>query len=194
MIPKDLDEVSAWIRQRQSVFPASYTGEAVADEVIKELLENANSAPSHKHTEPWRFKIVRTESLETFVEFCQRVYKEKHDEATYVERKYKKLRTKVLNCSHILIICMQPDMESRVPEWEELAAVGAAVQNIYLSLAPAGLGGYWSSPKYLMDSIGEYVELQKGERCLGFFYIGVRADTIPPAVIKRPLEEKTSWI
>ena len=40
---------------------------------------------------------------------------------------------------------------------------------------------------------GEFFELQPGERCLGFFYMGYYDET-PPEGIRKPISEKTTWL
>ena len=60
MTPAD---VSALIRRRRSVFPKMYNDLPIADELIAEVLENANWAPTHRLTEPWRFMVFRGEAL-----------------------------------------------------------------------------------------------------------------------------------
>jgi len=190
----EFKQVSQWIRQRQSVFPSSFTGNKVSDELIQAILLNANNAPSHRNTEPWRFKVVSPQSLNGFVEFCQQSYKSYYKEAGFIERKYNKIASKISKSSHILIITMQRDLTNSVPEWEELAAVACAVENIYLSLTAAGLGGYWSTPNYLIENINSYVILEEQERCLGLFYIGELSDKVPPQKEKKPIENKIQWL
>ena len=51
------NEINHLIKNRRSVFPNLYTGEPVPKEVIDQMLENANWAPTHKFTEPWRFTV-----------------------------------------------------------------------------------------------------------------------------------------
>jgi nitroreductase len=41
------------LRARRSVYPTQFTGEIIADDIIEEILLNANYAPSHKLTRPW---------------------------------------------------------------------------------------------------------------------------------------------
>lgn len=52
-----MNEINTLIRHRRSVFQAEYTGEKVDDAIINQMLENANWAPTHKMTEPWRFIV-----------------------------------------------------------------------------------------------------------------------------------------
>ncbi len=193
MSNQEFQQVTTWIKQRQSIFPNSFSDERISNDLILAILKNANQAPTHKQTEPWRFKIITPENLEAFADFCQSAYKEYYTEAEYVERKYKKIKSKILASSHILIISMQRDKDAIIPEWEEIAAVACAVQNIYLSLKPAGLGGYWSTAKFVIEKIGGYLNFEDGERCLGLFYLGQPKDLIPPPVEKRPIEDKIQW-
>ncbi len=109
------------------------------------------------------------------------------------ERKYKKLRASPLKSSHIIILTMQRCPKESVPEWEEVAAMACGIQNIYLSVTAAGLGGYWSSPKLLMSQIHHHIDLAEGEECYGFFYIGVPMQEIELTIEKKPLEDKVTW-
>ena len=48
------------IRNRRSVFPDQYNDRPIARETLERLLEAANWAPTHKKTEPWRFRVPST--------------------------------------------------------------------------------------------------------------------------------------
>ena len=67
-----MDMVEA-IRQRRSV--RGYKPDAVPEDVLREIIEIAQRAPSWGNTQPWEFAIVRGEKLETirktFVEKVQ---------------------------------------------------------------------------------------------------------------------------
>ena len=91
----------------------------------------------------------------------------------------------------VIAICMQRDLKERVPEWEEIAATAMAVQNLWLMTQEMGLGGYWSSPGYISE-LAEDLNLQEGERCLGFFYLGVFDEEIP-AGDRDSVIEKIEW-
>ena len=188
-----LEEVSDLIHYRRSIFPATYTGELVADTVVHQILTNANQAPSHRHTEPWRFHVISGDARESLADFFQETYQRLMIGDQFKEIKFKKLRANPLKSSHIIILNMQRCPQESVPEWEEVAAVACAIQNIYLSVTAAGLGGYWSSPKLLIDQIHHYIDMVEGERCLGFFYIGVPIKEVDLGIIKKPLEEKAKW-
>ena len=51
------EEFNNILRKRRSVFPVQFNGEIIDDLIIKEILINANTAPTHKITQPWLFKV-----------------------------------------------------------------------------------------------------------------------------------------
>ena len=51
-----------------------YTGGKINDSIILQLLENANWAPTHKLTEPWRFKVFTDKGLKQFAEYQANEY------------------------------------------------------------------------------------------------------------------------
>ena len=47
------------IQRRRAIFPKSYLpNQPVSREIIEQLLENANWAPTHKLTEPWGERCI----------------------------------------------------------------------------------------------------------------------------------------
>ena len=73
--------------------------------------------------------------------------------------------------SVVLLICMQRDHNESIPEWEEIAAVSMAIQNLWLTATDLNIGGYWSSPSFI-NKMNEFTKFNSGERCLGIFYLG----------------------
>ena len=92
----------------------------------------------------------------------------------------------------MLAIILHRDPEERVPEWEEVASVACAVQNIWLALDQYELGGYWSSPA-LCEHLGEHIALKENESCIGFFYMGY-CESSARIITKKPIEDKIEWI
>ena len=54
------------IKSRKSTFPADYTQEPIAQEIIDDLLDVATYAPNHKKTLPWRLKAFRGDEKNSF--------------------------------------------------------------------------------------------------------------------------------
>lgn len=184
-------DVSTLIRTRRSIFPKSYIDRPIPREIIEEVLENANWAPNHRKTEPWRFQVFTGEALHELGEYLSGWYKENVPPEKYSEKKFEKNLTNPQRSGCVIAICMQRDPEERVPEWEELAAVSCAVQNMWLTCTAHNIGAYWSSPRSILNA-SEWLGLPAGQRCLGLFYMGYHE--IPEFPGKRgPITDKVTW-
>ena len=169
--------------------PSQYNNLLIDDHHIKLILEAANWAPTHKKTEPWRFKVLKEKTKNKLGDFLAAKYKELAP--IFSEFKHKKIMEKVKKSSAIILICMQRDPKESVPEWEEIAAVSMSVQNMWLMATELKIGSYWSSPK-LVNFIHEFIPLSQGERCLGIFYMGQHNGNINHR-IPGPIEDKVLW-
>ncbi|MCR9098556.1 MAG: nitroreductase [bacterium] len=186
------EQTTELIRRRRAIFPKTYIDKPIPRAIIEEVLENANWAPTHRFTEPWRFRVFTGESRARLGERLADLYKMKAQGELFSERKYEKNLQKPLRSGCVIAICMQRDPEESVPEWEEIAAVACAVQNMWLTCTAHGIGSYWSSAKALQQD-REFLNLKEGERCLGLFYMGYH--NLPELPGKRgPIEEKVTWM
>ena len=109
------------------------------------MLEAANWAPSHGHTEPWRFTVFTGEARHKLGEVFAEAYRmvtpaERFDEAVMAFT-----RDRVLLAPVWISIGMEPDAVKKMPEWEEISAVAMAVHNMHLMACSLGLGCKWSS-------------------------------------------------
>lgn len=169
----NIQNISDLIRRRRSIFPKSYLQDAPIDRaVIEQLLENARWAPTHRLTEPWRFQVFHSEeSREVLGDYMSDYYTKTTAPELFSEEKKQKAGENPRRSGAILAIIMRRDPEARIPEFEEIAAVAMAVQNMWLSCTALGLGCYWSTPGAALKG-DDFLELQPGEKCLGFFYMG----------------------
>ena len=176
------EEVNQLIRQRRSIFPKDYSGEAVDDGTIQQMLENANWAPSHKLTEPWRFIVFTGDGLRKLAAFQAECYqKVTAADGTYSEDRYRGLLTKPLQSSHIISIGMKRDEKKSVPEIEEAGAVFCAVQNMYLTATAYGIGCYISTGGITyFEKAKEFFGLGKEDRLIGFLHVGMPNGPAPP--------------
>ena len=183
------------IQNRRSVFPYQFErGRRVPDEIIRQILDNANRAPTHKKTEPWRFTVFAGEGLQHFSNLQAEIY------TRYAGDKFKE--TKLLNLtnyplmsSHVIAIGMKRNKENAIPEIEEVIATACAIENIYLTVNAYELGGYLSTGgiTYFEES-KPYFDLEPADKLMGFFYIGYPA-AVPAALSKRqPVEDKVKWV
>lgn len=185
-----MSNINEAIRTRRSVYPAQYLEKPIPKDVIKALLINANHAPTHKLTEPWRFKVFMNEAKIALGSFMANKYKE--TASAYSDAKFEKINSNFQNAGAAIAIILHRDPKERVPEWEETAAVAMAVQNIWVALDQYELGGFWSSPGF-SSFLGEYTSLKENEKCLGFFFIAY-CNPLDKVIKKGPIDEKVEWI
>ena len=189
------EEISRLIKHRRSIFPPQYSDDSIKKEVIQQIVENANWAPTHKLSEPWRFTIFSGNGLKKLADFMAALYKKVSlEQNSFNEDKYQKLKTKPLRASHIISIGMKRDEKERMPEIEEVEAVACAVQNMCLTATAHGVGSYWGSGgiTYFEDA-KSFFGLGVKDKLLGFLYLGI-PKTMPPAGKRRPIEEKVTWV
>lgn len=189
-----VSEISDLIRRRRAIFPKTYIpGKPIERAIIEQLLENANWAPTHRLTEPWRFRVFHSEESRRHLgTYLSEFYQKNTPPEQFSEEKMKKNGENPLLSGAVIAIVMQRDPEERIPEFEEIAAVAMAVQNMWLTCATLGLGCYWSTPRAALEAT-EFLKLQPGERCLGLFYLGWHE--MPELAGKRkPVAEKAVWL
>ncbi|WP_256004364.1 nitroreductase family protein [Pedobacter deserti] len=187
----EIEVVSDVIRRRRSIFPVSYTREEVPAEVIQQILESANYAPTHKLTEPWRFTVYRKEGKARLGEEMARLYRETTPAHQFLQKKYDSITEKADQASAIIALNLQLHSD-KVPEWEELAALACAVQNMALTAEALKVGGYWSSPGTI-EQLRDFLSLGTDEKCYGLFYLGYHNEPERTAA-RRPMADKITWV
>ena len=198
-------DVLALIKNRRSIFPKDYTGEAPPRAHIELMLEASNWAPTHGKTEPWRFVVLEGDAIWKFFARCSDAMKERHgaesDKFRAYEQKQEKSRKDKARSAYIIAICMKRQAlpDKLMPEWEEVAATSCAVHNMHLMATALGVASYWSSGGPLdhplvLDFLGLKGE---GDRCLGTFYVGKASDekvaSYRKAAKRIPIGDKVQW-
>ena len=182
------------IKNRRSIYPAIYTGDPVAPQVVEDMLESANWAPTHRLTEPWRFTVFAGDGIEKLATFQSELYKKiSTQEGSFDEAKYEKLANKPLLCSHIIAIGMKRDPKRSVPEIEEVCSVACAVQNMLLVASEANVGCYWGTGGVTYyDEAKAFFELDAEDKLLGFLYLGMPKKW--PVGKRLPMESKVRYV
>lgn len=179
------------IKSRRSIFPASYIEKEIPITLIEQILENANYAPTHKLTQPWRFVVIRKEAKTRLGNTLAQLYKENVGTSQFLQKKYDSFLQKTTQADCILAINIQFH-EDKVPNWEEIAAVACAVQNLALSADSLNIGGYWSSPP-LINHLGPFLRLKENEKCFGLFYMGYHNEAAIEAN-RTSMTDKVNWM
>lgn len=189
----NLSEINELIRSRRTIYPEQFSERKVHREQVELLLTNAQWAPTHGNTQPWRFKVFMEESRQRLSDFLGKTYLELTPAEQQNDMKLAKMLTRPLKSSVVIAICMERQPSEKILELEEIEAVACAVQNLHLSCTAYGLGGFWSTPKLIYHpKMNEFLGLGEKDKCLGLFYIGYPAIEWPKAH-RKPLEYTTEW-
>jgi len=166
--------------------------------LLDTILEDAHWAPTHGLTQPWRFHVFHgrrklldlSEGLQAV--FCASVPAEQQDEGTL-----NKLAQYPAGSAAAVALLVHVPAKSRIPEWEEVAAVCCAAQNLMLSAHTQGLAAFWSTtptttkPEFIRW-LGAEPELH---RSLGVIYLGWPKDGAREKLssTRVPLAERIIW-
>lgn len=187
------DKLNDLIRSRRTVKAADMKkGGSVSREIIEEALQNAVFAPNHGRTEPWHFVVFSGVSLKKLNEVQAGLYKELSGEK-FMKSKYERMLLQHETVCYSIAICLRPGANPNIPEWEEIAALGCAVQNMALTIANYGLGGMWASGNFNDNpQIRNFIGMNESDRLLGYFLVGEILN--PPANREhRPLENAVDF-
>lgn len=192
-----LAALSEIIRHRRSIKPVDMDAARPVDRsLLTQLLENANWAPSHGLTEPWRFNIYQGAARQELSEIMQRIYRETTPEAEFRDDKLRKMSENPLRAPVVIVSWMERRGGNKIPELEEIEAAACAVQNLHLSASAAGLAGYWSTPPLVYTpQFAEWLSIRPEDRCLGLFYIGWPKPELKwPESVRHAVSEKVRWL
>ena len=158
------------IQERRSHFLKEFNGEKAPDELINTLLNAAIWAPSHKLTLPFRFVVYGPDKLPLFAQQIESSFRNRNADPN--TDKIAKMQSFPQRLSHAIAIILKPSQ--KVPLWEEYASLGAAIQNIYLTLCESdSFGGYWTTGNEI-DSpmMRNALKISPEEIHCGYFFIG----------------------
>ena len=180
------ETLNSIIRNRKSIYPNDYTGDEIPDNLIREILLNANHAPTHRMTQPWFFKVYKNESKQKLIDIVSKI-----DDSKISKIKLDKFIQKINNSNTVISIFLNRDKKERLPEWEEIAAVSMAVQNMWLTCYVNNIGSYWSTPGFIHE-YGNLIKLDNNQSSLGFFFMGVYDHKESPK-LRDDINTKVEW-
>ena len=161
---------------------------------LEQMLEAANWAPSHGHTEPWRFTVFVGEARRRLGAVLAEAYRLSTPAERFDAAAMAFTRDRVLLAPAWISIGMEPDAVKHMPEWEEISAVAMAVHNMHLMACSLGLGCKWSSGALSRHPhVAQFLGLQPPAQLLGFLYVGTPA-TAWPSGQRHPITDKVTWV
>jgi nitroreductase len=182
------------IRQRRSFGLKELKPDPVPLHLVEALLDAAQWAPNHGHTEPWRFTVYTREGRGGLGEAFAESYALVTSPAKFDAAAQEAQRNRVWQAPVWISLGLAPGSNPKIPEIEEVLALGAAVQNMFLLATAQGLASKWTSGAPTTHAhTAAFVGLQPPGRLLGFIYLGWPA--VPwPSGQRAGLAERVRWV
>ena len=190
----DPDQLALLIRHRRTIKPKMMSDEPVDDAIIHEMLENANWAPTHGMTEPWRFQVFTGDARGRLAKFLASTYEQLVPPESFKQKKYDSLLANPLRAAVVIAIGMKRQEIEKISALDEIQAVACAVQNMHLTAAAHGLGAFWSTNvAAVSNQLRDLIGLGPKDRAIGLFYVGHPAAGWPEST-RQSIDEKVQWI
>ena len=129
-----------------------------SDEQLDLLLRAAIRAPDHGLLRPWRFIVLEGEQRERLGDIMEAQLLEEQPEADTRSREI--ARSKAMRTPTIIVAVAEVTENHKIPVWEQVLAVGAAVQNMMVAAYELNLGAMWRT--------GAMANSDLAKRMLGF--------------------------
>lgn len=142
---------------------------------LEKLLAAASRAPDHGRMKPWRFAVVNGAARESFATAVAEARRARLPDMTddqIVAEKDKVRRSPTI----VVVGCAVTKGNSKVPEIEQVVAVGAAVENMLLAANAMGLGVMWKTGPAAYDAgVKAAVGLGQDDHIVAILHLGTRA-------------------
>jgi nitroreductase len=140
-----------------------YGSTPVDPETVRELVDLARSAPNHKLTQPWRFRVLGPEIRTRIEELAG-------------EKEAVKLRRAPTLVLATAVLSGDPHTDE-----EDLHATACAVYAVLLGATNRGLASYWRTPScFTADPVRGALGLEPEERIVALIHLGPAVSEPPP--------------
>lgn len=141
---------------------------------LEQILRAAAHAPDHGRLSPWRFAVMQGASRQVLADAMAEMLARKHADATAEMLAAEK--AKAVRAPMIVAVAAQVTSAHKVPEIEQVVAVGAAIQNMLLAALALGFGSMWKTGAPAYDAaVKKALGFSTADQIIGFIYLGTTA-------------------
>lgn len=174
-VPDPRQDALDLLISRQSRWPLGAPAPSQAE--LDRVFDAALRAPDHGQLQPWRFVVIRGDARQALGEVFVQAARAR-DPGGEVER----FRAKATAAPLLIAMAAHLRAEHKVPELEQLLAVGAAAMNMLNALHILGYGGFWSTGLNARDEgVKRALGFDDSDRLIGFLYVGTPKERAQPA-------------
>jgi nitroreductase len=165
-------ELFAAVQTRSSAARLAEPGPSPED--LDRLLQAAALAPDHGRLKPWRLIVLKDAMREAFTAAAAEAKRARLPAMTAEQLAAE--REKLSRSPTIVVIgCVVNRDQSKVPEIEQIVAVGAAAQNLFLAAHDLGYGVMWKTGAAAYDPhVKATVGLRPDDHIVAIMHLGSR--------------------
>ena len=146
------------------------TQPAPSEGELTEIFNCAMRAPDHARLRPWRYHVVQGQAREALGEVFAQVARESGECS---EAKIEKCKNMPLRSPLMVVAVCEVQANNKVPEIEQLLAVGAGVQNMQIAISSLGYGSVWRTGEMAeAPLVKEAFNISDKGHIVAFLYIG----------------------
>jgi nitroreductase len=135
------------------------------------ILRAAVRAPDHGRMQPWRFLSIQGDARRRLGDLMMQSLERR--EPTIEPTKLNSERDKSMRAPLIIAAAAAVRAHPKVPDIEQIVAVGAAVQNMILAAHALGFGAFWRTGPAAYDfEVKEALGFSASDALVGFIYLG----------------------
>ena len=143
-------------------------------EELDRLLQAAGRAPDHGRLKPWRLIVLKDALREAFTAAAAEA-KLVRLPAMTAEQLAAEREKMNLSPTIVVIGCAVNRAQTKIPEIEQVIAVGAAAQNLFLAAHDMGYGVMWKTGAAAYDpAVKTTLGLRPDDHIVGIMHLGAR--------------------
>lgn len=163
---------------------------APSREHIEQIIRAGTRAPDHGRLRPWRFIVLEGVARLRLGDAMAAMLKAKLPEAQ--EAQIEAERGKPMRAPAIIVVAAKI-VKSKIPEIEQVTAVAAAVQNMFLAANALGYGAMWKTGGVAYDpNIKSMFGLAAEDHIVALLYVGTTSVAGP--LVAAPVDGVTTWL
>jgi nitroreductase len=143
-------------------------------EDLDQMLQAAARAPDHGRLKPWRFIVLEGAAREAFTAAAAEAKRARLPAMTAEQLAAE--REKIGRSPTIVVVgCAVNREQTKIPEIEQVIAVGAAAQNLFLAAHDLGYGVMWKTGAAAYDAaVKATVDLRPDDHIVAIMHLGAR--------------------
>lgn len=160
-------------------------------EQLQRIIEAGARAPDHGRLAPWRFVVIEGAARDRLGNAMAESLRAR--DAAADEAQLQREREKVTRAPVIIAVAAHTKPGHKVPESEQVLAVAAAVENMFLTAHALGYGAMWKTGPSAYDArVKTALGLAVEDQVVAFLYLGTTAmvGKARPGLI----EDRVQWL